>query len=260
MRMTGKTAVITGAGSGIGRGIALVLARDGAEVAVVDKQRERATSVAKEVESLGREAIALSTDVSQSDEVNDMVKVVLHRFDKIDVLVNNVAIRGQVAPVLDLDESNWDMVMSVNAKSAFLCSKAVAPHMIRQRAGKIINISATAGKRNNALSAHYGASKFALIGFTQALALELAPYGINVNAVCPGPTDTPMWWAFVRSESHREGISPESWSERFCRERIPLGRMNTPEDIGHLVSFLASDEAGAITGIAFTISGGMELL
>jgi NAD(P)-dependent dehydrogenase (short-subunit alcohol dehydrogenase family) len=196
--------------------------------------------------------------VTRSDEVEEMTNAILTRFNRIDILVNNVGILGHPAHVVDMDEGDWDAVMNVNAKSAFLCSKAVARHMIKQRRGKIINISSTSGKQGDPLLAHYSASKFAVVGLTQALALELAPYGINVNAVCPGPTDTQMWWSLAKVNGPEEGLSPESWSEKFCKQ-IPLGKLNLPEDIGNLVCFLASDESRTITGIAVTISGGLRL-
>jgi meso-butanediol dehydrogenase/(S,S)-butanediol dehydrogenase/diacetyl reductase len=260
MRIQGKKAIITGAGSGIGKGIAVVMTREGAEVALVDKDYNAATLVARELESLGHRSIAVCADLTRSNEVDEMLKTVLGNFKKVDILVNNAAIRGPVIPVVDYDEGDWDRVISANYKTAFLCSKAVARFMMKQRAGRIINIASTGGKRSSASAAHYGASKHALIGFTQALALELAPYDITVNAVCPGPTDSPMWWNYARVEAQRKGISPESWSENFIKNKIPLGKLNSPEDVGNLVCFLASDEARMITGTAVTISGGMEVL
>jgi meso-butanediol dehydrogenase/(S,S)-butanediol dehydrogenase/diacetyl reductase len=184
-----------------------------------------------------------------------MVDRTLKKFGKIDILVNNAGMI-KVGNVVDIQEKDWDEVLDVNLKGVFLCSKAVVPHMIERRSGKIINISSTAGRRGLPGKAHYHASKFAVIGFTQCLALELAPYNINVNCVCPGVVDTYM---------HREVLAPHTAKTRGITEDevysnmeagVPLGRLQTSEDIGNLVAFLASEEAMNVTGQSINVNGG----
>ena len=184
-----------------------------------------------------------------------MVDRTRDKFGKIDILVNNAGMI-KVGNVVDMPEKDWDEVLAVNLKGVFLCSKAVAPHMIERHSGKIINISSTAGRRGLPGKAHYHASKFAVIGFTQCLALELASYNINVNCVCPGVVDTYM---------HRQVLAPHAAKTRGITEDevyrnmeagVPLGRLQTPEDIGNLVAFLASEEAKNITGQSINVNGG----
>lgn len=193
--------------------------------------------------------------MTKSESVTRMVDRTLKKFGKIDILVNNAGMI-KVGNVVDIQEKDWDEVLDVNLKGVFLCSKAVAPHMIERRSGKIINISSTAGRRGLPGKAHYHASKFAVIGFTQCLALELAPYNINVNCVCPGVVDTYM---------HREVLAPHTARIRGITEdevyrnmeaSVPLGRLQTPEDIGNLVAFLASEEAKNVTGQSINVNGG----
>jgi NAD(P)-dependent dehydrogenase (short-subunit alcohol dehydrogenase family) len=254
MQLKGKVALITGAGRGIGRGIALALAREGATVVVSDVHRLLAEDVAHAVEEAGREALAVTLDVSKSDEVTDQVHHVLRTCGQIDVLVNNAGIL-KLAQVVDMTEADWDAVLSVNLKGAFLCCRAVAPHMIARRSGKIVNISSGAGKRGSAGKAHYVVSKFGLIGLTQCLAAELAPYNVNVNAVCPGIVDTYIWRELLTPYyAALEGLPADEAFDRIV-SRIPLGRPQTPEDIGNLVVFLASEKSRNITGQAISVTG-----
>lgn len=256
MRLEGKVALVTGGGRGIGRGIVLALAREGVDVAIGDIRHHLARDVASEVETLGRKSIVISVDVTKGSDVKEMVQRVLEAFGKIDVLVNNAGVIKLSTNVVDISEEDWDTVLDVNLKGVFLCSKTVAPHMIKQRSGKIVNISSIAGKRGGIGQGHYCASKFGVIGLTQTLALELAPFNINVNAVCPGIVETYMWTdVLTPSIAKRNNLSEkEAWQNAI--DRIPLGRPQTPEDIGNLVVFLASDNAKNITGQAINVCGG----
>jgi len=251
-------AIITGGGRGIGRGIALAFAKEGADIVIGDIRFQKAREVAKEIKALGRGALPLKVDVTKNGQVNDMVEKTFDEFGRIDILVNNAGIISKTY-VKDMDEKSWDAVISVNLKGTFLCSKAVIPYMIKQRSGKIINISSIAGKRGSVGLAHYCASKFGVIGFTQSLALELAEYNINVNAICPGILETYMWTDVLTPwRAKKEGLpEEEAWQKTI--DAIPLGRPQMPEDIGRMAVFLASEDARNLTGQAINVCGGLYL-
>jgi NAD(P)-dependent dehydrogenase (short-subunit alcohol dehydrogenase family) len=247
-----QVTIVTGAGSGIGEGIARVLSREGATLVLTDRQADRVQAVADE---LG--AMALEHDVTSWASCHDAVAKALAAHGRVDVLVNNAGVSKSV-PFHELDESEWDRVNDVNAKGVFLTTRAVVEHMMARRSGGIITISSMVGKEAIPLFAHYCASKFAVIGLTQALAKELAPYDINVNAVCPGVVRTPLWEPLLDQLSDSKGITrDEAWAE-FVRD-IPLGRPQEPEDIGEVVAFLASDRARNMTGQGVNVTGGMQL-
>lgn len=277
MTDTNKVAIVTGAGGmrGIGRAIALRLARDGADVALVDIKRppeqlppeevranwQGIESVAAEIRALGRRALPSYTDITDSAQVDRMVSATLAELGRIDILVNNArAIIGRSDLVANMEESEWDHTMAVNAKGTFLCCRAVARYFLKQGIkGKIINISSLAGKRGEVGRSAYCASKFAVNGFTQSLALELAPYGVTVNAVCPGAVDTGRFSLREKLAAEREGMDYEEYERRRIERRakeIPLGKVATPEDIANMVAFLASPKADHITGQAFNVNGG----
>ncbi len=278
--LAGKVAVVTGAGGrrGIGRAIALRLAQEGADLVVTDVPQsadairsedrqagwEGLPSVVSEIEALGRSAIALFSDVSDSAQVGSMVAQTLARFGKIDILVNNAGSRPgrDRVPVVDLEEDAFDEVLRVNVRGTYLCSQAVARHMIqRGGGGKIVVISSSAGKRGRARFAAYCASKFALIGFTQALAQELGPHRINVNAVCPGLVDTERT-DFIAAALVPEGESPEEYRAMMIRDReetIPLRRVAMGGDIARTAAFLCSGESDYLTGLSISVSGGAEM-
>ena len=276
----GKVAIITGAGGrhGIGRAIALRLAEEGADVVVTDVQRSTDAmrpedrqagwrgldSVVGEIEALGRQALGLFSDVSDTGQVSDMVAQTLDRFGHIDILVNNAGSQPGRDRVLlvDLEEDAFDEVMRVNVKGTYLCSRAVATHMIaRGGGGKIIIISSGAGKRGRARFAAYCSSKFALIGFTQSIAQELAEHKINVNAICPGLVDTERT-DFIAAALAPEGQSAEEHRVLMIRERsesVPLGRVAQGDDIARTAAFLASGESDYLTGLSISVAGGSEM-
>jgi 3-oxoacyl-[acyl-carrier protein] reductase len=244
MKFEGKVALVTGAARGIGEAIALKLAQEGADVVVTDVDLEGAQRVAQEIEGLGRKAKAIQADVSQREAVQRLVSEAVSLFGKVDILVNNAGIirRGTF---LEHDPQDWEKVLSVNLGGTFNCAKEVVPLMIKQGGGKIINISSVVGKMGDIASApSYGTSKGAINTFTKSLARELAPYGINVNAVAPHAIETDM---------------SREWSEEKRRqivEAIPLKRLGKTEEVAEVVAFLASDGAGFITGQILDVNGG----
>ena len=278
--LNGKVAIITGAGGrhGIGRAIALRLAQEGADVVVTDIQRSTDAmrpedrqagwrgldSVVGEIEALGRQALGLFSDVSDPAQGSDIVAQTLDRFGHIDILANNAGSQPGRDRVLlvDLEEDAFDEVMRVNVKGTYLCSRAVATHMIaRGGGGKIIIISSGAGKRGRARFAAYCSSKFALIGFTQSIAQELAEHKINVNAICPGLVDTERT-DFIAAALAPEGQSAEEHRVLMIRERsesVPLGRVAQGDDIARTAAFLASGESDYLTGLSISVAGGSEM-
>ena len=271
--LTGKVALVTGAGGerGIGRAIAVRLAREGADVVVNDvtdtpyagggSDWGGVLSVVEEIESLGRQAMPAVADVSNAADVQGMVDKALDRFGRVDILVNNASSTPgkDRVPVVDLDEAEWDLVQRVNVKGTFLCCKAAARPMIdRAEGGKIIVISSLTGKVGRARFAAYGASKMALIGFTRCLAMELAPDRINVNAICPGMVETERT-AIIADAMKPEGVSVEQYLEEMQTIRepnIPLGRVAQAADVARTAAFLASAESDYMTGQTFNVSGG----
>lgn len=278
--LNGKVALITGAGGrhGIGRAIATRLAHEGADIIVTDVEQsleairaedrregwEGLTSVVSEIEQMGRKALGLFSDVSDSTQVQQMIDQTLEEFGRIDILVNNAGSRPgkDRVPVVELEEEAFDEVMRVNVRGTYLCSQAVARHMIgRGGFGKIIIISSGAGKKGIARYAAYCASKFALIGFTQSLAHELAPFNVNVNAICPGLVDSERV-DFIAAALVPEGQSAEEHRALMVRERntrVPLGRIAVGDDIAKTAAFLSSSESDYLTGLSISVSGGSEM-
>ena len=234
MLLQGKVAIVTGGGSGIGRAIALGLAGEGAAVAVSDIDGDRAVAVAAEIEAAGGKATGIVADVSQTAHVDAMVEGTVKRFGQLDILINNAG-RAAWNFVVEMTDEQWDGVIAVNLRGTFLCSRAALRHMIPQRSGRIINTASGRGIHGSPGGAVYGASKAAIINLTHALAQEVARYGITVNAIAPGPTDTPFW---------RVGRSEED-IEAAHRS----GRVGQPEDFVPAVIFLCSDAGGVHTGI-----------
>lgn len=249
MKLEGQVALITGAGragKGIGRAIALRLASEGAKIVIVDYVAEAAEAVAKEVEQMGGEALALQANVADASDVERMVQAAVDRFSKIDILVNNAGITRDNL-LVRMSEAEWDAVLDTNLKGVFNCTKAVAKLMMRQRTGKIVNMSSVMGIVGNVGQANYSASKGGVIAFTKSVAKELGSRGINVNAVAPGFIQTAM--TEEMPEDARKGIE----------DRIPLRRLGTPEDIAEVVLFLCSDASSYITGQVIAVDGGLAM-
>ncbi len=253
MTLQGKVALVTGGARGIGRGIAEVLADAGADVAVADRQLDQAQATAEALRERGRRAIALAADVTSAEQVQAMVDDCVRELGSLDILVNCAGVIT-IGAVESLAEQDWDFVMDVNAKGTFLGCRAVIPHMKRQGWGRIINVSSIAGKEGFATLAHYSASKFAVVGFTNALAKELARDGITVNAICPGIVRTYMWDR-LSDEWKQEGESVEDSWTRHQLALIPQGRAQTPEDMGRLALFFATMDN--MTGQSVNVDGGL---
>lgn len=256
MRLLGKTAIVTGAGRGIGRGIALRLAQDGADVVIADILLENAQAVAEEVRALGRRALALKTDVTSEESIQGTVDAALAEFGHIDILVNNAGV-GMSKPLLEITREDWERIFAINVTGVFLFTKAVARVMVNQKSGSIVNISSTAGKLGRAMGSIYGASKAAVLNFTQSVAMELAP-NIRCNCVCPGMILTDFWRDRDADQVKWRGLEPGEAIRRRISV-IPLGRPQAPEDVANAVAFLVSDEASAMTGQAINVTGGVEV-
>ncbi len=248
-RLEGKVAIVTGSARGIGREIALCYAKEGAAIVVNDVLTKEMEATAEEIRGLGKKAIAVKADVSQKKEVQSLFEKTLEEYERIDILVNNAGI-ARHAPFLEITEEIWDRVLAVNLKGPFLCSQAVAPHMMRQKYGKIINISSSAGiGSSNYGMAEYAPAKAGLIMLTKVCATELGPYGINVNAIAPGAIVTDITY------SVRRGEELEKWIE-LRKSQAVLRRLGTTQDMANLALFLASDESSFISGQVIASNGG----
>lgn len=272
--LSGKVAVVTGAGGrrGIGRAIATRLAREGADVVVTDIMKpphpddaandwHGIDSVVKEIEAMGRRALGLYSDVTDVEQVREMVERTVNTLGQIDIFVANAGSQpgGDRRLLVDLEEDAFDLVQRVNVKGTFLCLREVCRHMVaRGGPGKIITMSSRAGKQGTARYAAYCASKFAVIGMTQALALEMAPYKVNVNAICPGLVDTERVY-YMADALRPEDMSTDDYRQHMLEDRAaitPLGRPAVGEDIANTAAFLASDQSDYLTGLSISVSGG----
>ncbi len=245
-RLDGKVAIVTGAGRGIGRGIAEKLAAEGAKVVAADVNEQTAQGTAQ---ALGGESIGLRADVTSRESVAAMVSAVVEHFGRVDVLVNNAG-WDKVGPFLQSNESDWEKVIAINLYGTLNCCKAVVPVMVNQGYGKVVNISSDAGRVGSSGEAVYSAAKGGIIAFTKTLAREMARYRINVNCVCPGPADTPLFAELGEDNPRlREALE----------KAIPFRRLARPQDIANAVAFLVSDEAEYITGQTLSVSGGLTM-
>jgi len=244
--LAGKVALVTGASQGIGRATALALAEAGAKVVVAARNEEKLAALAEEIAAKGAVAFALKMDVAEAEQVKAGFKAVLEKFGKLDILVNNAAItRDGLAMRMKLED--WDAVIRTDLTGAHLCTQQALATMVRARAGRIINIASVVAQMGNAGQANYVAAKGGLIGLTKAIAMEIASRNVTVNAVAPGFIETPM--TEVLSDKVKEEL----------KTRIPLGRMGTDRDVAAAIVFLASDEAGYITGHVLDVNGGMYM-
>ncbi len=246
MRLKEKKAIVTGAGQGIGRSIALKMAQEGADVVLFEKNPDTGNRVRKELEDLGKKVLNFNVDVADRDQVHSSVKQVLNEWKRIDILVNNAGF-DRPAKLLDVKEEDWEAVLGVHLKGTLNCIQAVAPHMIQNTYGKIINISSVWGKAGAISEISYTSAKAGIIGLTKSVARELGRYQINVNVVLPGLILTPT-------------ISkmPEKY-QKMILEDTPLRRMGQPEEVANVVAFLASDEASFVTGALIEVSGGWNM-
>ena len=254
MKLKGKTALVTGAGQGIGRAIALALARDGAQVAVLDVVKENAEAVRREIEALGVKGLARVVDLRRRAEVERAIAELIAQWGQLDIVVNNAG-WDRMQPFLESEEDTWDKIIGINFKGTLYVLKAALPHMIQRAAGgRVITIASDAGRVGSSNEAVYAGTKGALIAFSKTIAREVARHGITVNVVCPGITETALLQG-MREESPKNAKVIEA-----IGRAIPLGRTGQPEDIATAVAFLASPEANYITGQTLSVSGGLTMV
>lgn len=260
--LDGATALVTGGGRGIGQGIVLELAKEGADIAIADVDLANAEQTAASVGKLGRHCSVIEVDVTREEQAAAGVARAVEAHGKVDILVNNAGVVGQHVGGGTIDLADWDMCYEVNLKGIWIMSRAAVPHFREQGGGRIVNIASIAGRKGGAGLAHYCASKAGAISVTQSLAADLGRYNINVNAVCPGLLWTDMWRqleAMIGGDPAEEVVEQRKVFEAFIASNCPLGREQTPEDIGMAVAFLASDRARNITGQALNVDGGIEM-
>jgi 3-oxoacyl-[acyl-carrier protein] reductase len=245
--LTGRTAIVTGGGQGIGKAICLALAQAGSNIVVADLNRDIAESTAREVEALGRKSLAIQADVCSREQAEAMVRQTIEGFGGLDILVNNAGGPKHSVPAMEMSESAWDDVVDINLKSVFLCTQAAARPMIAKKSGNIINIASISAFVAYPLCVPYGASKAGVVNFTRSMASILGPHNIRVNAVAPGSIATEGRTAFFAQHPELEHFRPES---------VPLQRVGTPEDVAGAVVFLASEASAYVTGHVINVDGG----
>ena len=250
MRLPGKVAIVTGGASGLGRGIALALAREGARVAVVDLNEAGARDTVEAIGKDGGQAAAWRADISDKARIDQVVAEIVSRWGTVDILVNNAGL-DRVGPFVSSSEAEWDLILRVNLKGPIVCTRAVLDEMTRKGYGKIINIASDAGRVGSTGEAVYSAAKGGIIAFTKTIARETARHRLNVNCVCPGPSDTPLF---------QEVAAGNPKLAESLKRVIPFGRLGTAEDLAPAVVFLASDESGFVTGQTLSVSGGLTML
>ena len=250
MRLERKSAIVTGGGQGIGRAIALCMAREGSKVCVADLNVDSAKSVSEEIKAMNGEAIFAEVDITDSARVKEVAKETIDTFGTIDILVNNAG-WDALGPFVKIEEKIWDKIININFKGPLNCFSAVLPQMVEKKYGKIISIASDAGRVGSTGEAVYSGCKGGIIAFSKTIAREVAYYGININCISPGPTETPMF---------NEGTADNPKLLEGLKKAIPMRRLGQPEDIAGAVAFLASDEAGYITGQVLSVSGGLTMV
>jgi 2-hydroxycyclohexanecarboxyl-CoA dehydrogenase len=250
MRLPDKVAIVTGGASGLGRGIALALAREGARVAVVDLNEAGAGDTVEAIAKNGGQAAAWRADISDKARIDRVVAEIISRWGTVDILVNNAGL-DRVGPFVNSSEAEWDLILRVNLKGPIVCTRAVLDEMTRKSYGKIVNIASDAGRVGSTGEAVYSAAKGGIIAFTKTIARETARHRLNVNCVCPGPSDTPLF---------QEVAAGNPKLAESLKRVIPFGRLGTAEDLAPAVVFLASDESGFVTGQTLSVSGGLTML
>jgi NAD(P)-dependent dehydrogenase (short-subunit alcohol dehydrogenase family) len=256
-RYTDKVVLITGAGRGIGRAMTLRFAQEGAHIVAADIEPALAESTAAAVKELGRQCLWLKVDVTQRTDIQRLVAQTVEQFKRIDVLCNNAGVL-RFQEMFEVTEADWDFVLDVNTKGAFFVMQAVAREMVKRRSGKIINTASISGKQPEPHFLPYGVSKAGVISMTKSAAVVLAPYNINVNAICPGTTVTDMSLMATAGRAKLMGVSVDE-AVKTREAQIPIGRRNQPDDIAAMAAFLASPDADQITGQAFNVDGGLVM-
>jgi len=246
VELLGKVALVTGGAQGIGKAIALLLAKNGADVAISDINLEKAQETANEIQGMGQRSLALKANVADLKEVEQMVEAIVQQLGRIDILVNNAGITRDRL-ILRMTEEDWDAVLNVNLKGTFNCTKAAIRYMSKQKSGKVVSIASVTGEMGNAGQANYGASKAGVIGFTKTIAREFAARGINVNAIAPGYIQTAMTDAV-----------PDKAKE-MLKQMIPMERLGQPEDVAEAVLFLVTERSSYITGQVLNVNGGIYM-
>lgn len=257
MRLDGKVALVTGAGSGIGKAVCLRLARDGADIVAADLNPDSARVTAEEVRALGRGALEIKVNVADVAQLQAMVDAAVERFGHIDILVPCAGV-VQIKKILDITEADWERIFAVNTKGLFFTDQLVARQMVKQGGGAIVNISSASGRGPRPVQAHYASSKAAVISITQTAAAALAADGIRVNAICPGVVETPMWDQIDHEAATELGV-PMGQMRSQRLSSIPLGRLETAEDVANAVAFLVSPDADYITGQTLNVDGGWQM-
>ena len=265
MRLKDRIAIVTGGGGGMGRGICMCLAREGADVVVSDVNLDAARGAVEEIQKTGRHGLAILSDVTKEEDCKALVQEAIDAFGGVDILVNNAGHFGERLglPFTNQTEADWDDNYAIHVKGPFFLCKALAPHMMERKYGKIVNISSIAAKRDPQIAPAYAAAKNALLNLTRLVAKDLGPYNVNVNAVCPGMVWTAFWHRLapliVKEDPTYAGLEPRALFEEWVKQNTPLQREQTPEDIGNLVVFLASEEARNITGQTIHVDGGASM-
>ncbi|MHB1128016.1 MAG: SDR family NAD(P)-dependent oxidoreductase [Bacillota bacterium] len=249
MKLNNKVAIVTGSGRGIGRAIALEMAREGAKVVIADLLGDSAQDVSREIEAMGGQSLAVKVDITDKEQVYALVAQTMEKFGKVDVLVNNAG-WDKAEPFINSTEETWDKLLAINLKGHIRCCRAVLDQMISQQSGRIINISSDAGRVGSSGEAVYSAAKGGIIAFTKTLAREMARSGVRVNCVCPGPSNTALF-AEIAMDNPK--------LTEALKRAIPMGRLGEPEDLAGAVAFLASDAAEFITGQTISVSGGLTM-